>query len=79
MEAPLASLIDLLGPQCLVGEYVWHLMPEQEPGSYTKVWAHVEDVEPRTGRFWLEDVHGEWYSRPVERDEIRNGSRNSKA
>jgi hypothetical protein len=74
MEAPLASLIDLLGPQSLVGEYVWHHMPGQEPGSYSTVWAKVADVEQGTGTFWLEDAQGEWYYRPVERDGIRIGA-----
>jgi hypothetical protein len=31
-------------------------------------------VEQGIGKFWLEDAQGEWYYRPVERDEIRIGA-----
>jgi hypothetical protein len=71
MEPQLESIIDLLGPQALIGDYIWHHAPGQEPGTYKNILTRIGDVEPGTGRFWLEDGQGEWFFRPVDKEELR--------
>ncbi|GAQ91774.1 hypothetical protein KFL_008500030 [Klebsormidium nitens] len=69
MEPQLATLIHLAGPQGLIGEYLLHELP----GSGRKLWARVVDVDPASGKFWLEDARGELLHRLVDKTELSIG------
>lgn len=69
MEPQLATLIDLNGPQGLIGEYLLHELPN----SGRRIWTRVVDVDAPTGRFWLEDNEGVLSREPVDKTELRIG------
>lgn len=73
MEPQLVTLIELTGPQGLIGEYVWHELAGRAPGTGRRFWVRIVDVDAATGRFWLEDGNGELFHRSVDKSELRIG------